>query len=154
MVWKLRSRIRASVYTVILNPLFVRAIDWVHPTISLGARGEREAERYLLKQGLIITHRCFRNPIGEIDLVAVDHETVVFVEVKTRMSDLAGSPFEAVDDQKQEKITATATSFLKHYDLTECRTRFDVISIFWPDPRQSAQIEHIEDAFEATGRNC
>src|SRR5262245_34497000 len=64
---------------------------------SLGARGERLAERYLRRQGMRILHRGYRIMGGEVDLVAVDGRTVVFVEVKTRQSHDAGHPADAVD---------------------------------------------------------
>ena len=133
-----------------LNPLLTLVYDRLRPAESLGDRGERIAERYLLKHGYVIVDRGYSDNLGEIDLIAVEDKTVVFVEVKTRSSDFAGNPFEAVDDRKQEKITKTALSYMKQHDLLECRVRFDVVSIIWPETRQAPQIEHFENAFEAS----
>ena len=78
---------------------------------------------------MIIIYRSFENQFGEIDLIAVDEKTIVFVEVKTRTSDLAGRPDEAVDDRKQDQISKTAISFLRQHQLLDSPARFDVISI-------------------------
>ena len=86
---------------------------------------------------------------GEIDLIAVEDRTIVFVEVKTRTSDQAGHPAEAVDLEKQTKISRVATSYLKHHDLLDYPVRFDVIAIQWPESNQSPQIIHYRDAFES-----
>ena len=77
--------------------------DRIWPIRTLGKRGEREAERFLLRLGMIIVARGYEDRAGEIDLIAIDGETVVFVEVKTRTSDHAGGGFEAVDETKQKK---------------------------------------------------
>ncbi|HSG69457.1 MAG TPA: YraN family protein, partial [Planctomycetaceae bacterium] len=61
-----------------------------------GDRGERLAVRHLKKSGLKIVARNYRNRFGEIDIIALDGQTIVFVEVKTRKSNAAGSPLEAV----------------------------------------------------------
>ena len=68
---------------------------------SLGLRGEEAAARFLKKLGYVIVARGQRDKIGEIDLIAVDGRTVVFVEVKTRTADQKGLPAEAVDLDKQ-----------------------------------------------------
>lgn len=129
----------------------VSIYDRFSPNQSLGQRGERAAERYLLKQGMVIVARGFQDKFGEIDLIAVDDATIVFVEVKTRTSDLAGQPAEAVDDLKQQHLTKTALGFLKWNRLTECRVRFDVIAITWPNDRRDPEIKHYDNAFEPVG---
>jgi putative endonuclease len=117
---------------------------------SLGQRGEVEAARFLQRLGYQIVARGERARLGEIDLVAVDGRTVVFVEVKTRASDHAGAPAEAVDEAKQRRITRTALLYMKRHDLLEVSSRFDIISITWPD-RGRPQIDHLRGAFEPTG---
>ena len=120
--------------------------------LALGPRGELAAERYLRRQGLIIVGRGERDRTGEIDLIAVDRKTrtVVFVEVKTRQSDAAGHPAEAVDDRKQQRLTRLALAYLKRHDLLECRYRFDVVSIVWPTDAVKPTIQHFPSAFEPT----
>jgi putative endonuclease len=116
----------------------------------LGLRGENAAARYLKKLGYIIVARAHRDNIGELDLVAVDGRTVVFIEVKTRTSHDAGHPADAVDEAKQRRLTRLALSYMKRHDLLECRARFDVIAVTWPD-RGRPTIEHFQNAFEAVG---
>jgi len=105
----------------------------------------------LRKLGYIIVARGHRDRIGEIDLVAVDGRTVVFVEVKTRTSQDAGHPAEAVDENKQRKLTKLALAYLKRHDLLECSARFDVVAITWPDAKSRPTIEHFKNAFEPIG---
>jgi putative endonuclease len=116
----------------------------------LGRRGEDAAARYLRRLGYVIVARGHRDSIGEIDLVAVDGRTVVFIEVKTRTTHDAGHPADAVDAAKQKRLTHLALSYLKRHDLLECRARFDVVAVTWPAKGQPT-IEHFKDAFEAVG---
>jgi putative endonuclease len=117
----------------------------------LGRRGEEAAARYLRRLGYIIVARGHRDNIGEIDLVAVDGRTVVFVEVKTRTSHDAGHPADAVDDAKQRRLTRLALSYLKRHDLLENPARFDVVAVTWPAGRGRPTIEHFKSAFEPVG---
>jgi putative endonuclease len=119
---------------------------------SLGQRGERAAARYLRRQGYKIVGRGERDHFGELDLVAVDGRTIVFVEVKTRTSHEAGHPAEAVGPEKQKRLTRLALAYLKRHDLLENAARFDVLAITWPDGAKRPTIEHIKNAFEAVGR--
>ncbi len=116
-----------------------------------GNRGERVAARFLKKSGYRILARQARNQIGEIDLIARDGETIVFVEVKTRSSSSTGHPSEAVDLQKQKQLTRTALAWLKRRNLLDHRCRFDVVSIIWKDGSKPV-IEHFIYAFEAVGQ--
>jgi putative endonuclease len=90
--------------------------------------------------------------LGELDLVAVDGRTIVFVEVKTRRSHEAGHPAEAVGPEKQRRRTRLALAYLKRHELLEFAARFDVVAITWPEDAQKPAIEHIRNAFEAVGR--
>ena len=118
----------------------------------LGARGEKAAARYLKRKGYIIVGRSKRDRIGELDLVAVDGEIVVFVEVKTRRSHDAGHPAEAVDAKKQKQLTRVALSYLRRHDLLENSARFDIVAVTWPNDDKPPTIEHFQNAFEAVGR--
>lgn len=119
---------------------------------SLGRRGEMAAERHLKRLGYTIVRRSQRSSAGEIDLVAVDDRTVVFVEVKTRASHDKGHPAEAVDRRKQERLTRLALAFLKRHGLLEHSSRFDVVAVTWPDGTRRPTIEHFKNAFEPIGR--
>lgn len=114
-----------------------------------GTAGERAAEKYLKQQGFRVIARQFNTRWGEIDLIACDAETIVFIEVKTRRSDAKGTPLERVDQTKREHSTKAALAFLKRHRLLGRRSRFDVISVVWPEDKQPPQIEHIRNAFEA-----
>ena len=118
----------------------------------LGARGERAAAKFLKRLGYKIVARGVRSKLGELDIVAVDDRTVVFVEVKTRTDTDARQPLDAVTPEKQRRLTQAALAFLKYRGLLEHRSRFDVVSVVWPADSQEPAIDHIVNAFEAVGR--
>jgi putative endonuclease len=121
------------------------------PKQSLGQRGERAAAKFLRRKRYKVLHRGYRILGGELDIVAVDGRTVVFIEVKTRVSHHAGSPAEAVDIHKQRQLTQLALAYLRRYHLLDYSARFDVVAIIWPTDQRRPKIEHIKNAFEATG---
>ena len=104
------------------------------------------------RKGYTIVARQAREGFGELDLVAVDRGVVVFVEVKTRQSDSAGHPAEAVDLNKQRRLTRAALAFLRRHHLLDHPVRFDVVAIRWPANVRRPVIEHILHAFEPPGR--
>ncbi len=115
-----------------------------------GDAGERAAVRYLKASGLKVLARQSRDRIGEIDVIALDGECIVFVEVKTRRTDARGRPAEAVTAVKQRQLTRAALAWLKRRQLLDRPTRFDVVAILWAENGQPV-IEHIRSAFEACG---
>lgn len=115
----------------------------------LGVQGEELAARHLQTAGLRILDRGVRFPCGELDLIALDGDTLVFVEVKTRRSGHRGTPSEAVDRKKQGRMTRAALQYLKSRRLLERRCRFDVVAVLWPSGDSDPQISHIRSAFEA-----
>ena len=121
------------------------------PEIPLGKRGERAAARYLKRRGYRILAQGDRLLPGELDLVALDRGTVVFVEVKTRRSAGTGHPAEAVSAAKQRRLTRLAVTFLKRHGLLEHSARFDVVAVTWPEGSRPT-IEHFENAFDAVGQ--
>jgi putative endonuclease len=129
--------------------------DWVRrhfPKRRLGRQGESVTARYLKRHGYKIIARGHRLWPGEIDLVAVRGETIVFVEVKTRQSQEAGHPSEAVGPAKQRRLTRLAVTFLKRHGLLEHPARFDVVAVTWPEGQRRPMIEHIQNAFDAAGQ--
>ena len=120
---------------------------------SLGWQGERAAARMLRKKGLRIVTTGYRDRIGEIDIVALDGETVVFVEVKTRRHHGAGHPLEAVDERKQAQLVRLAQVFIRRHGLIEYPCRFDVVGITW-SKTDGPEIRHIPAAFQARGVGC
>lgn len=119
---------------------------------ALDRRGERAAERFLRRLGYQIVARRQRGRLGELDLVAVDRRTIVFVEVKTRTSHQAGHPAAAVGPEKQQQLTRLALAYLKRHELLEYPARFDVVAVTWPPRARRPKIEHFKNAFEAVGR--
>ena len=126
--------------------------NWWPRAKTLGQRGEAAAARFLEKKGYIIVARSDRMRHGELDLVAVDQRTVVFVEVKTRRSHEAGHPADAVDEDKQRRLTRLALTYLKRHHLLEYPARFDVVAVTWADDGREPVIEHYENAFPAVGQ--
>ncbi len=117
----------------------------------LGARGESAAARFLRHRGYKIVARNQREWRGELDLVAVDRRTVVFVEVKTRRSAKTEHPAEAVTVEQQRRISRAAMQFMKRHHLLDYPARFDIIAVIWPVERRRPQIEHLVAAFEWRG---
>jgi putative endonuclease len=120
---------------------------------SLGFKGEQVAAQYLQRMGYRIIEIGHRQRLGEIDLIAVDRNCLVFVEVKTWKSDSDQDPSMAVSRSKQEKLTRAGLIYLKEHRLLESPARFDVISIVWDgDAASQPRIRHFPNAFEAIGR--
>ena len=115
----------------------------------LGAEGERAAEKFLRRQRYTIVARNYRCSSGEVDLVALDRSTVVFVEVKTRRQAGFGSPLEAVDPRKQRQIQRAAQHYLTENRLHDRDARFDVVGVWWENGE--VRCELVKNAFEARG---
>lgn len=115
---------------------------------AVGRRGEDLAHRYLEKQGLCVVARNWRAPggPGEIDLVARDGETLVFVEVKARGTDEFGAPDRNVGPDKRSALHRAAWSYARRAGVPWELVRFDVVGILLTDP---PQIEHLRSAFPA-----
>ena len=115
---------------------------------TLGGRGENAAAAFLKARGYKILTRNYRCDIGEIDIVARDGRTLVFVEVKTRAYD-DPTPEEQVNDAKHHQLTKAGKFYLSRYGIPQPPARFDVIAIVWPQGREPI-IRHTPNAFEAT----
>jgi putative endonuclease len=109
-----------------------------------GNKAEDAAARYLEKHGYSILCRNYRARTSEIDIIARDGAVLVFVEVKSRSYSDFGSPWQAVNSRKQDKIRKAALDYIIRSKLADCPARFDVISIV------GETVEHIRDAFEIT----
>lgn len=112
---------------------------------ELGQWGEEIAASYLVKKGLKIVERNVQIRSGEIDIVALDRQTLVFVEVKTRRQTKYGLPFESVTRKKQQKLRELALYYLQMHKGASS-FRFDVCSIVLP-ANQKYEIVHIPHAF-------
>ena len=103
------------------------------PHFLRGRKGERIACRFLLKQGFDILARRYRSRSGELDIIAYEGDTLVFIEVKTRSSAEFGEPWEFVDWQKQQILRRTAEDFIADHDLGQFAYRFDIVSVLGND---------------------
>jgi putative endonuclease len=113
---------------------------------EIGESGEAFARSYLKRKGYRIIQTNYRTPLGEIDIIAKDGDTIVFVEVKTRKNLSFGYPHEAVTISKQKRLKRLALYYLKVNNLVDARGRFDVLSLV--SGEGSYKVEHFEDAFE------
>ena len=112
----------------------------------LGAEGERAAETFLRRQRYAIVERNYRCRAGEVDLIALDGNAVVFIEVKTRTQPGFGSPLEAVNLRKQRQIVRAAQRYLLENRLHDRDARFDVVGVWWEDGQ--VRCELVKNAFE------
>ena len=117
-----------------------------HQKQKFGEAGEAIIARHLKQKGYRIIERNYRTKIGEIDIIAKDKDTIVFVEVKSRRSWQFGNPKAAVTFQKQRKISMVALQYLKATRRSNASARFDVAAV--TITRDKPQIEIIKNAFE------
>ncbi len=113
--------------------------------ILFGRRGEKRAARFLKRRGYRILAMNVVTPLGEIDIVAEDEGTLVFVEVKARTSLMFGRPEEAVTRAKQATLNRAALCWLKRHDALLRPARFDVVAILANHDTDDVQV--IENAF-------
>jgi putative endonuclease len=111
-----------------------------------GRLGEDLAHRYLRGHGCTVVARNYRtmSGSGEIDLVAWQGETLVFVEVKTRATDAFGDPDRAVDAEKEDRLRRAARDYARRAGVDWERTRFDIVTVVLGRP---ARVEWLRDAF-------
>jgi putative endonuclease len=133
----------------------VRSLLWQGPVVTLarqalGKRGEDLAVEALEGRGYAILARRYRTRYGEIDIIAEDGSTLVFVEVKARADDEFGTAAEAVTAGKQRRLARMAAYYLLCTGATDRPCRFDVVAIMLRD-RAQPQIELFRDAFDVSG---
>jgi len=113
---------------------------------ELGKKGEELASRFLKKRGYRIIEKNYSCKMGEMDLIATEKDTLVFIEVKTRTSTLFGPPQLAVNSSKQRQLSKVALNYLKEKKLENVKARFDVVAILLGP--KGEEIELIKDAFD------
>ena len=122
------------------------------PHLKTGRWGEKQAEGFLKKKGFEIMGRRVR--VGrhdEIDLIARDADTLIFVEVKTRKSEVFGRPASAVNREKRRRLSRAAVHFLKKKKWCPPYIRFDVVEVLGQPGEGAPEINHIENAFQLEG---
>jgi len=133
--------------------MLYRLADWLrhkarlrlgNATAAMGRRGEDLAHRFLRDHGLTVVARNFRLASGaaEIDLVARDGDTLVFVEVKSRATEEFGSPDRAVGLEKQRHMLRAALDYARRADVEWREVRFDIVNIVFSEP---PAIKHLRD---------
>ena len=115
---------------------------------ELGRRGEDEAAAYLRSLGYRIVGRRERVLRGDIDIVALDGRTVVFVEVRSRTDTAHGHPAETVGRVKQRRISELAAAYIRRHKLEDCSVRIDVVAVTFP-PGEKPVVEHYQNAFDS-----
>ncbi len=135
LLWKLSDSARQ-----------LRQRHTLSPDAALGRRGEDLAHRYLRSAGFTIVARNYRPNAGEaeVDIVARDNGTLVFVEVKSRASAEFGSPERAIDAGKEKRIVRAARAYVTRAGLDWSQVRFDTVSIVFTSP---PSIVHQQDVF-------
>jgi putative endonuclease len=114
--------------------------------LELGAFGEELAFRKIKRMGYRSIVRNYRCPLGEVDLIAKDGDTLVFIEIKTRKGKSIGYAKEAVNEKKRRQISKVALAYMKSRNCCDMKARFDVVAVCLGhgDP----EIEIIKNAFE------
>jgi len=115
---------------------------------ELGALGERHAARALRSRGLRVLEANFRTKYGELDLVARDGDTLVYVEVRTRTrQDDFRTPLESVDAEKQRRLIRLARAYRAARRIPDCPGRYDVVEVIATPQGRILDLRHIEGAF-------
>jgi putative endonuclease len=114
--------------------------------LDLGKLGEELAFKKIKRIGYKCLARNYRCPLGEVDLIAKDGDTLVFIEIKTRKGKSIGYAKEAVDGRKRRQLSKVALTYIKANDCWNMRSRFDVVAINFN--KNKREIEIIKNAFE------
>lgn len=117
---------------------------------DVGSAGEEAAARYLARHGYRILHRNLRlGRAGELDIVAMQGQTLVFIEVKAKLSGELGG-FMNITAAKQRKLVELAEYYLQRHRHGQTAVRFDAVEVEYPDARlRNPQIRLLPDAFRA-----
>jgi len=142
LAWKERQRARRAA-------LLQQERQGEPEITDLGVRGETLAYWYLRRAGYTVVARNWRAPsgAGELDLVAWEGHTLVFVEVKARTSEAAGPPEAAVSPNKQKRVIRAAREYLRQLRRKPTTCRFDVVSVSC-HPKEGLQVRLIKGAFQ------
>jgi len=111
---------------------------------AVGSMGEKMACDYLTKKGYLILDKNFRTKVGEIDIISKLKNKLVFVEVKTKISDEKGKPYEHVTKSKIAKFKRAVQAYILKFKI-DCPIRLDVISIQLSEDLSIQNILHFEN---------
>ena len=110
-------------------------------TRQLGKIGEDVAAKYLQNNGVRIIKRNYYTKFGEIDLIGIENQTIIFTEVKLRRNNFFGFPSESVNLRKLKRIKKTAQIYLYENHMNNVDCRFDLICLYFQENEQSFKIE-------------
>lgn len=113
------------------------------PNNSYGKIGEELAEQYLIRKDYYILAKNYHSRFGEIDIIAADGDSIIFVEVKTRTQNMFGSPLEAITKQKLFKMVKTSQFYLSQRSLHSKPYRYDAIEIIFGKEDDRPVINHL-----------
>lgn len=119
----------------------------MHSRDELGRCGEDEAARYLRGIGYRIVARREKILRGDIDIVALDGRTVVFVEVRSRTDTAHGHPVETVGHHKQRRMADLANAYIRRHRLQDCSVRLDVVTVTFGSVEPT--VDHFQNAFDS-----
>jgi len=115
---------------------------------QLGHAGEEIAARELARRGYIVRERNWRCAEGELDIVAEQGQTLVFVEVRTRRGDRYGTPEESITPAKRAHLVAAAQTYLQEHDAEQCDWRIDLVAVELSAQGKLLRVDVIENAIE------
>jgi putative endonuclease len=121
-------------------------------TRAIGQTGEAAAVQFLRRRGLVVLARNLRSRLGEIDLLARDGATLVFVEVKARRGESGDPPAAGVDGRKRARLVRLALGYLAARRLGEPPCRFDVVAVSLDARGKVTEVRHLRHAFDVDGR--
>lgn len=114
---------------------------------QVGQAGEQAATELLVNKGFKILDRNWSTRLGELDIIALDHPYIVFVEVRTTSSTQFGYGFQSVNVRKQQKVRRLALQYIQSKYWDHLPIRFDVISVFMGKDGVPTQVDLIKGAF-------
>ncbi len=117
-----------------------------------GRRSERAAAKFLRRQRFRILGRNVHDRLGEIDLLALDGETLVVVEVRSSETRTFDELAASVDHVKQRRLTNAILRFLQRRKMWNIGVRFDVLALRWPPDAREPEVKHYRHAFESVGK--
>jgi putative endonuclease len=117
-----------------------------------GHRAERFAAKYLRRQGCRILGRNVEDRLGEIDLLALDGQTIVVVEVRSSETKTFDELAATVNLEKQRRLTGAMLRFVQRRKLWNVNVRFDVLALRWPAAAREPEVRHYRHAFQSVGK--
>lgn len=112
---------------------------------ELGKLGEDIACKFFENNGIKIIKRNYFSKFGEIDLIGIENQTIIFIEVKLRIGDSFGDAIESINSNKLDKLHKSALAYLAENEIADMDCRFDVLSLLYSDINQSYKIDWLKN---------